>query len=333
MTLATKSKPLAVLISDVHFALKTKEIAAMALRAALIKATALRVPLIIAGDLHDTKAILRGECISAIIRCLSDATVPVKVLVGNHDKIHEKSDDHALEFLRPYVDLIDSTRFIDEHLGNSVGFIPYQSSTETFLEELKKFRPGHTIVCHQGFKGAFMGEYTKDESSISTDLVSDFTIISGHYHRHQSIGTVTYIGTPYTITFAESSDGPKGYVILNRDNSVDQVYLNLRKHVTLERNIDNILDPVTGINSHDLLWVKVTGTKIELDKLDKKKIGQYLIGHQNFKLDKIPTDIEIQSMDINKLSNEEILDKLIDLDSNVLSNSNYLKSLWRELLK
>lgn len=329
-----QNKDVAVFISDIHFTLKTLSVASAALTAALKKAEELGAPLIIAGDLHDTKAILRGECVKAIISIVKNAKVPVKVLVGNHDKIHEKSQEHALEFLRPYVDLIDSTRLIDEHFGSSIGFIPYQSTNEAFLNEIKQFKRGTLIVCHQGFKGAFMGEYVRDESSVDPKDVKEYPIISGHYHKHQCIGSVTYIGTPYTTSFAEANDGPKGFLVMNSNLWLKQVPTNLRRHVIIERTTDTVFDKlVESTGKDDLIWLKVTGPSIELDKLNKKDIAKKVIFHSNFKFDKISTDVASASVDTDSLTDEEIMDALIDQDNQSVDNKNYLKELWRELLK
>lgn len=337
--MTTLSRPIAVFISDVHFTLKTLQVASNALTAALEDAEAYEVPLVIAGDLHDTKAILRGECVTAIISILKNAKVPVKVLVGNHDKIHEKSEAHALEFLRPYVDLIDSTRVVDEHFGSSIGFIPYQSTNEAFLNELKQFRKGTTIVVHQGFKGAFMGEYVKDESSVHPDTVKDYRIISGHYHRHQTLGTITYIGTPYTTSFAEANDGPKGYLTLYSDGAIEQTEIILRRHVIIETTLDHLneadehgADPFPVPELEDLVWLKVRGPSIGLDKLTKKQLSG-IFGHQSFKLDKIATDVEEAAVNTDILTDEQIMDSIIDQDNQSDDNKMYLKALWRELLK
>ena len=60
--------PTAVLISDVHYSLQTLPLADKVMRMAIDKANSLGVPLIVAGDLHDTKANMRAECVNAMIR-------------------------------------------------------------------------------------------------------------------------------------------------------------------------------------------------------------------------------------------------------------------------
>ena len=99
-------KPVAVLISDVHYNLNNLKLADAAMRQATDKAQILGVPFIVAGDLHDTKANLRGECVNAILETFSHLKLKALVLVGNHDKINEKSEDNALGFLEGHVNFI-----------------------------------------------------------------------------------------------------------------------------------------------------------------------------------------------------------------------------------
>ena len=60
-------KPIAVLISDVHYTPSSLPIAHTAMKMALSKAEALKVPLIDCGDILDSKAIIRAECANALI--------------------------------------------------------------------------------------------------------------------------------------------------------------------------------------------------------------------------------------------------------------------------
>lgn len=338
-----KNKVKAVLISDVHFNINTLHLASSALNSAIEVAETGNVPLIIAGDLNDTKAMLRAECANAIIECLSKAKIEVIILIGNHDLINEKSKSHSLNFLRPYATIIESPV---NYQG--LWFIPYQSDSEVLKQILAGIPKGSTIIMHQGVKGAFMGEYIVDTTSIDPSFLAPFRCISGHYHRTQNLncdsakkhvslgepGMFTYIGTPYTVTYAEAHDGPKGLQLLLDDGRLEQMPLSIRKHVIIETDYQHVYNSVDGLSSKDLLWLKVTGPASELDKLDKKLIGETLLGHQNFKLDKIYTESEKQvSAEIEKLSDEEILDKLIAESEETKVQKIYLKKLWREVLK
>ncbi len=230
------SKPIAVMLSDVHYDLNSLELADRATNIAINKANELNVPLIIAGDLHNTKANLRGECIYKIRRTLQRCSVTPYVMVGNHDKINEKSEQHALHFLEDIAVLVDEP--MDMPLTGSHG-IPYYHDVEELRTYLKTLDKGSTLIMHQGIQGSNAGEYFQDKSALRPEDVAGFRVISGHYHQRQTIqlpqgGTWDYVGNPYTVNFGEANDPPKGFQILYSDGSLEFVPTNLRKHVIID---------------------------------------------------------------------------------------------------
>lgn len=328
--------PLVVITADVHYGLPSLKLADSALRQALSHARALRVPLVVAGDLHDTKAIFRGECANALIAAFEEfADVRKIVIVGNHCLINHHSTEHSLNFLRPYCEIVDMPVF--DELTN-LWLVPYQTDIECFLREVLHGIPaGSTLVMHQGVKGAFLGEYVTDKTSVSPEVFDTYRVVSGHYHRIQDLkcgdsGLWSFVGSPYSVTFAEANDGPKGFRILNEDGTLDFVPTNLRKHVIVERTPSTVLDPIPDLQAADLLWIKVTGPATELATLDKKAIGLHHLGHANFKLDKLPIQSDTKVKEIHKLTHEEQLDALIDSSSESKAQKTALKKLWREVL-
>lgn len=326
------AKPIAVCVSDLHFTAPTLEVASSALSMSIAAAGNLGAPLVIAGDLHNDKTIIRAEVANRLIDILKDVTVPIKILVGNHDLINEKGDEHGLNYLRPYADVIQAP-YMDSRLG--VGFIPYQNSVDKVREALKLFHPGDTLIMHQGVKGAWMGEYILDKTSIEVEALSPFKCISGHYHRHQTVGTLTYIGSPYTTSFAEANDGPKGCLVLYSDGSYKQHPFNdLRRHIIVEAKASDAKKPLWAVAyaPGDLLWLKITGTFTELEEINKKEIGERLFGHCNFKLDKICIGGEAADTLVSHRTDSELLDTIIDRTPEPLERKQELKALWRELL-
>jgi DNA repair exonuclease SbcCD nuclease subunit len=323
---------IAVITSDIHFNLNTLPIASKALRAALTKAEDLKVPLIIAGDLHDTKAIIRAEVMNELIYILASARTPVYILVGNHDLCNERGPVHGLEYLDPYATIVDSPRILS--MGGLPDFflcihlIPYYSDLNKLKQYIATLTPGPLMIMHQGFRGAYMGDYIQDKTSISVDAVKDFTVISGHYHRHQTLGTVTYIGSPYTITFGEANDGPKGFLILNSDGTFTREILNLRKHLVINCGIKDVYESELYKDYNrergDLLWLKVTGALSELQKLDKSAFP-------NIKLELIPTDSQELKAPTKEMTGEEIFDSIIDNLSDSVEHRSNLKRLYREI--
>lgn len=331
------SKPACVAISDIHFSLETLSVARRALELALANAEALGVPLWIGGDLHDGKDRLSAKVMNAIIEILKRATVPVYILVGNHDKVHEKAKEHGLNYLRPYAKIIDATCAI-EFMPNCAA-IPYQSTSEQFLEELAMVQPGWTVFVHQGVLGAEMGDYIIDKSSVDPALLANHNLISGHYHRHQTIGTLTYIGSPYTQTATEATDGAKGCLIVNTDGSWERlIFDTLRKHVVIETTLALLdeadlagADPFPHPNPGDVIWLKLRGPYAALATLDKKQIGARLFGHADFQYDPIYEEDDVQDKTVDARTDTEVMDNIIDALGETDVYKTELKALWREV--
>ena len=336
---SSTAAPVAVIIADLHFNLANLEPATAALKAASARADSLDVPLVIAGDLLDGKAIIRAEVANRLIEILRSRPDSQRVILlrGNHDMINEKGQEHALHFLEGYTDVVSSpVQLLD------AWFVPYYSIGDNLKAFLEGIKPGSRIIAHQGVQSAFMGAYVQDKSSLPPEAFKDFRVISGHYHlaqdikcgpaRKNAVGLFSYVGTPFTMSFAEANDGPKGFQILKSDGTLEQVVLNLRKHIIVERRIDNVLTPIPGLNPGDLLWLKVTGPYSELEKLRKHQIGQKLLGHANFKFDKIPTEGADVVQAGKPLTGAELLDKMIDEMEETAEQKKFLKECWREAL-
>lgn len=342
-------KPKAVLISDVHFNINTLWLASSALNTAVTMANDLGVHLVIAGDLHDTKANMRAECVNQIRSILMCATKKPYVLIGNHDLINEKSVSNALNFLRDSCVVVEH---INYHSEIDLNFIPYLSDISyldsyEFMNNLKVHTLSNTqVIMHQGIIGSNSGEYYQDKSAIPKEALANFRVISGHYHTRQDIkcgpikdgnvGLASYIGNPYTLSFAEASDPVKGFQVLYDDGSLEFIPTNLRKHVVLEYaapSMDSSLHQYfTQIKDEDLVWVKVTGTREDLSKITKQSMAK-LIKRDDFKFDLIPTDNETNYQVSSSTENpSDVLDKLIDSTASSNDQKFRIKELYRQFI-
>lgn len=316
---------------------------------AIWHAQKLGVPLYVTGDLHDSKAIIRGECANALLECMrhaSNAGVEVVVIIGNHDMINEKGDTHSLNFLGEAGAVIfDRPNCVELAKGMIAHLIPYQNDGKKFVSEVQGLKKGSLVLCHQGVRGAYMGEYVVDKTSVDPSEFADYCMISGHYHRAQSIvtdgkkhatyfgvGTWNFVGSPYSTTFAEAGDGKKGFQVLYNDYSLELVPTNLRRHVIVEREIAQVMDGFEGLRENDVFWLKVTGPSVELDKLSKKEIGLALIGHSNYKLDRIPNDVEVQLQKLDTMTPMQMIDELVEQNEPDKIQRAYLKTLSREIM-
>jgi DNA repair exonuclease SbcCD nuclease subunit len=345
------SRPVAVLISDVHYNITTLPLADAAMRQAIAKSNEFEIPLIVAGDLHDTKANLRGECINAMLETFRKCGHPCYVLRGNHDSLNEKSEESALNFLERIdydatldndtnIEVVDKPRFTNKIAVNrmSVHLVPYHSDLNKLQAYLSKVDSGSCVIMHQGLIGSNMGDYIQDKSAVSWRDVSGFRVISGHYHNRQTLnfpkgGSWSYIGNPYTLSWGEAADPPKGFQVLYSDGSLEFIPTNLRKHVVVSflctKYILTQLNPFE-INTGDLVWVKVRGSKEDLAKCTREVVATR-IGITDFKLDKFPDTVESVAKPMN-MTQSEILDSTIEGLTQVSQECKIrLKGLWKGL--
>lgn len=330
------AKPTAVIINDVHYNLNTLEVADKAMRMAIDKANELNVTLIVAGDLHDTKANIRGECINAMQKTFARCNSAF-ILRGNHDALNEKSKEHSLGFLIMSASVVSYPTALDL-ISNKVVLIPYHHDREELKAYLKTVPKGATLIMHQGVMGTEADHYIQDHSALRKDDLAGFQVFSGHYHRRQSFklpngGSMTYLGNPYTLGFGEANHPEKGFNVLYDDSSLEFIPTNLRKHVIIENHVSELVAIPYLHKSGDLLWFKLHGTKEELSVVTKKLIAVNYGIEEGFKLDLIPNEIKAD-IDIKSISQSQpqLLDNLIVSLTNVSEEQKKrLKTMWKDL--
>ncbi len=340
--------PIAVLISDIHFSLPTLGLATKALTQAVEAANDLEVPLIVAGDLHDTKANMRGECVNAMLAVFSEARTAVFIMRGNHDSINERSEISALAFLERWsfeddynsvspITVVNKPTFINDvaYEGKSLQLIPYHHDADELRVYLKKLDTlldrGSLLIMHQGLKEALPGEYIQDKSAITLNDVKNFRVVSGHYHARQTIENWSYLGSPFSMTFGEANDPEKGFSILMSDGSLKFVPTGLRKHIVVDIEAYHFamkrVETGEVFRSEDLIKVKIRG---DVAKLTKEKVQKVLNIPGPFRLDLIPDAVEttVEQEQVDQMSQSELLDSMIES-----IGQPQLKNLWKGLLK
>jgi len=199
-----------------------------------------------------------------------------------------------------------------------------------FTEELPQ---GTILIMHQGVQGAFMGDYVQDKSSVDPKVFKHLTVYSGHYHRHQTVGTVVYCGSPFTHTYGEANDGPKGFLLLYKDGSYERQILNYRKHLIFNISYQKLHTLPKDTRPDDLVWVKINGPKSVVSSLTKDKVGLFM-NRDNFKLDLIAEElvkIPVEAKPL-QLNNIDLLDHIIDNLNDTHEQKTKLKALWRDLV-
>lgn len=333
--------PIAVIAGDIHYDLNTIELADKGTRMAIQKANELKIPFIANGDTHNTKANLRGECVSAMIETFKTADIVPYVNIGNHCKINEKSVEHALTFLEPFAAVINEPRCL--YIGNDTypetWIIPYYHNPEALKALITSIPKGSILIMHQGVVGSKAGHYIQDKSAIPASALDGYRAILSHYHTRQDINcgttTASYIGNLYTTTFAEANDPPKGFQVLYNDGSLEFIPTNLRKHVSL---IVTVEEPgqlfAESIPEHiapeDIVKVTLKGNADLVKKVTKERIAKaYLLS--SFRLVLEPDETTTIKTQVKQQTTTEVMDSLIDsLSGTTPERKTRLKSIWKD---
>lgn len=321
-------KPVAVLISDIHFSLGTLDRASYALTKAAQTAHELGVNLIIAGDLHDTKANLRAECVNKIKECLSIVREPI-ILVGNHDLMNEKSKENALGFINRDAWIVEQALKY-ELKKIPVTFVPYFSDSEELKDKLKSLNT-ELVIMHQGLIEATAGHYICDKSAISLDDVKGRRVISGHYHDRQTIGRWDYLGNPYTLGFGEAHHNRKGFHILYDDLSLGFIEIDLPRHTIVCFRYDEM---VSAELKEAILLVRISGPREKLQLLSKQDVSDKLKITQDFRLEFIPDEqaADLRPQAHSRVSFRELLNDTIEgLNNTEKAQKERLKTLATNL--
>jgi len=175
------------------------------------------------GDWHEVRSAINVFTLKysyEIATKINDLDLPVYFIIGNHDLYHRNNRD--IYSVVPFnefknFNIIDKPTVI-ENIGDGVLMCPF-----LFHEEYTKLSQYNKIpfwVGHFEFKGFVVTGYniTMKTGPDHTDFDGPENIISGHFHKRQTSGNVTYIGNTFPTNFSDAGDVERGMMIFNHTN-------------------------------------------------------------------------------------------------------------------
>lgn len=160
--------------------------------------------------------------------------VRLTLLPGNHDQI-DPSGNNALEVFGSNWNVT----VYHEPIWTAQGlWVPYRKDRAAFRAALALPRPqGAPAVLwtHHGVQGARMSAEQIDTDGVPVaELVVFPLVLTGHYHMAQTVGPVTYIGSPYQVK-ADEAGQRKGFMRYRSGGSREFVELIAGKRYHLLR--------------------------------------------------------------------------------------------------
>lgn len=265
------------------------------------------------------------------------------MLVGNHDAPFKHTlfpntpDTLLAEYDNIHVISYPQTISID---GFNVAMIPWicQENYDQCYEVIKN-SPAITCMGHFEISGFSMYRGVESHGGLEKSLFDRYdTVLSGHYHHRSTQDNITYLGTPYELTWQDYGD-PKGFHTFDLDTRKLSFIKNpYNLFVKLEYD-DKDREPI------DLSEIDIKNTYVKLivvNKTNLYKYDQFL----NVLYSKDVVEIKIIE-DMNNFSNGEIADDIkledtqnvlnsyiesVDFNGDISNLKSYIQSLYTEAL-
>ena len=167
------------------------------------------------GDWHHNRASLNISTLNYSVRGmdkLTKAFTQVVMLPGNHDEHYRDTREmNSIVWTKQY----DNVRFYDEiTVENDVAVLPWLVGDE---HKTVKNIEAKYMFAHLELPNFFMNAMVRmpDVGELKTDDLHSETIFTGHFHKRQTSGNVTYIGNAFPHNYADAGDDDRGCMILD----------------------------------------------------------------------------------------------------------------------
>lgn len=215
------------------------------------------------GDWNHHRATINIQTLQFGLRALERLNAEfeqVFFVVGNHDLYYkDKRDVHSVEWGRhlPRVHLINE--FFEQ---DGVVITPWLVGDE--WERLKTMQ-GRYLFGHFELPHFYMNAMVEmpDHGELKSEHLSKFErVFSGHFHKRQSRGNITYVGNAFPHNYSDAGDDERGMMILEWGSNPrfiawpSQPRFRVYNLSTVLDNTDELLQP--GMNVRINLDIDIT---------------------------------------------------------------------------
>jgi len=277
------------------------------------------------GDWHHHRSSINISTLNYSIsnlKRLSEAFEQTYFLVGNHDLFYrDKREISSVVFAQE----IPKVKVIDEIIvKDDVALIPWLIGNEwKKVKNIKaKYMFGHFEL--PNFKMNAMVEMPDHGELNAGHFDKVGHVFSGHFHKRQTKGNVTYIGNPFAHNYADAWDNDRGCMMLEWDQPPKYMiwpagpkYRTIPLSKLLE-SPDEFLEPETNVR----VKIDINVTYEEANFIKENFQNTYnlreisLLPHKEVEDElEFQGEIKFQSVD------EIVLDQLTNIESDTFDNS------------
>lgn len=247
---------------------------------------------------------------------------------GNHDLFLKDSRDiSSLEIFRDKAILVDDWEIIQDKIM-LVSWITNGEEYDNIINLSKKHKIKY-MFGHFEFSGFKLNDnYIMEHGQSHKELKHIDKVFSGHYHHHQVMDNVDYVGTPFPYNYNDANDFDRGFIVFDSETGETE-RINYSKVNVISVTHEELLS-TDWENVPDNLSVRVVIDE-ELDDESLEKIKNILEG-KAFRDTKVVYKIE---KDDSLLEAETDLGDIENIDDMVihhLQNMNDVEGIDKNLL-
>jgi DNA repair exonuclease SbcCD nuclease subunit len=172
------------------------------------------------GDWHQSRVSLHQTTLhysSMGVECISQLNIPFYMVCGNHDMLYRDSREiisTRIYRYYPNVQIIDNITVVQD---NKLLLVPFLTHGE--YEQLQHYVKYPVWAGHFEFDGFTITGYniTMKDGPSHHPYKQVTNILSGHFHKRQQTGNVTYIGNTFPMDYGDTGDNERGYAIYDHD--------------------------------------------------------------------------------------------------------------------
>lgn len=236
-------------------------------------------PVLILGDLFDTKEIIRGKIFNYVRMRLRTSKLHFFIMVGNHDWFNLDCLEHSLESFKdlPNVTIIDRPTLIGTTL-----LMPYYDDVAAFQKAIQDpaYAEAEVLFMHQGVIGFDYGNGHVADGNGHGEM--DFTttvrfrkVYSGHFHKYAIRGNLMFLGTPFTQDFGESDQTKYLGVFDTETGEMELAETPFPSHrtvdVELAQNPNEDVRRIYSDKGSDILRIRLIGTEMQIGMVDQSE--------------------------------------------------------------
>lgn len=145
-----------------------------------------------------------------LLRAFREEKIDLTFLIGNHDAPQMHSTDHSIMYaFQEYGKVVPLYDWQDIE-GIRFHFLSYTNELPEF-----EYAEKNVLMAHLDVKNFVMDSGFICQEGFDSKMFEKFDyVFSGHFHKHQIINNIVYVGSPYQTRFSERFD-EKGFIVLD----------------------------------------------------------------------------------------------------------------------